>query len=222
MFFKKIFNFFYKEIKLEIRSFNSINETLLYLMSITFLCYMSLSINNYNINKTTWNILFWITMIFTYIDFIKKNFLKIKNYKYMYYYSLSRPEVFIFFKFFYNTIALIIISFLGYLFFILFLGDPIKNKILFIVNVILASTNFASILTLISSISSKSYNENNNISIINISIIIPIITIIIQISNNAIDGIETTSSILNIITILIINISTLLLSNILFPYLWKE
>ena len=158
-------------------------------------------------------------MIFTYIDFIKKNFLKIKNYKYMYYYSLSKPEVFIFFKFFYNTIALIMISLLGYLFFILFLGDPIKNKILFIINIILASTNFASVLTLISSMSSKSYNENNNISIINISIIIPIITIIIQISNNAIDGIETTSSILNIITILIINISTLLLSNILFPYL---
>ena len=222
MFFKKTFKFFYKEIQLEIKFFNAISGILLYLMSTVFLCYTTLHVNGCIINSNTWNTLFWIILIFIYIDSVKKTFLQERENRHIYYYSLIKPELFIFSKIFYNIILLTIISFFGFFFFTFLFGNPVKNQALFILNVVLSNIGFSSILTLISAISSKLPNNNIIMSILSIPIIIPLIIIIIHVSKNAIIGIEAASNIWYIVINIFINSIIFLLIYILFPFLWKN
>jgi len=101
-FFNEILLLFFKEIRLEIRSLFSFSGVLIYIFSIIFICYISISINNGYLNPIIWNSLFWIILLFISLYSISRKFSYENESRLLYYYSLVRPESMIFSKIFYR------------------------------------------------------------------------------------------------------------------------
>lgn len=94
---------------------------------------------------------------------------------------------------------------------------------LFVVILILASTGLAGVLSLMSAIASKASGNFAIMSILSFPVLLPIILVVIHLSKQAIDGIEWAGFGFDFLVILTaLNILTIALSFILFPYLWRD
>jgi heme exporter protein B len=86
----------------------------------------------------------------------------------------------------------------------------------------LGGLGFASTLTLVSGIASKTSQSATLMAILSFPIIIPVMLMVIKVSMNAIDGLDRSVSQDEMITLLSINVMIATLSYLLFPFLWKS
>jgi heme exporter protein B len=110
----------------------------------------------------------------------------------------------------------------GYIFYAIVLGNPVADKSLFLLNLVLGGIGFSTTLTLISGIASKTNNSSGLMAILSIPVIIPMLLMVIKISKNGIDGLEWSVSRPDLLVLISINILLGALSFILFPYLWRS
>jgi len=211
-----------KEIKLEWRQKFALNGIVLYLASTIFTVYLSVNVKIGVLAPQTWNALFWIIILFTAVNAMAKSFILENSGRMLYYYSISRPQSFILAKIIYNGGLMILLSSLGYLIFAIILNNPVKDILLFFLNVSLASIAFATTLTMISAIAAKANNSHTLMTILSLPVIIPILLMVIRISGNAIAGMARSASSGDLLTLaaLIVMIGTA--AYILFPYLWRS
>ena len=101
------------------------------------------------------------------------------------------------------------------------MGNPIVNGPLFLVNILLGSVGLSVALTLVSAIASKAGGSQSLMAILGLPIILPMLLMIIKISKNAIDGLEWSSSMDELLTLMAINLMIGAVSYLLFPYLWR-
>src|SRR5262249_14031827 len=134
----------------------------------------------------------------------------------------SSPQGIIISKILYNTLVMLVLSFTGFLFYALVLGNPVQDLKLFIANLLLASIGFSSVLTLISGIASKANNSSTLMAILSMPVLMPMLLMVIKISKNAIDGLAWSVSMNSILVLAAINVMLGSISYILFPYLWRS
>lgn len=213
---------FKKELQLEWRNKHAINGVFLYLASTIFICYLSFNVKVNQLNPITWNVLYWIIILFTSVSAIAKSFLQERPGRFLYYYSLMSPQVMIISRVLYNSLIMLFLSLLGMLVYSVVLGNPIVDMTLFIVDVILASFGFSSTFTMISAIAAKANNNQTLMTILGFPIILPILLMVIRISKNAIDGLDRSASYQELLTLLAINMIVVTISYLLFPYLWRS
>jgi heme exporter protein B len=211
-----------KEILLEWRQKFAINGILLYLGSTVFVCYLSFGVKGNKLSPYVWNALFWVILLFASVNAIAKSFIQERHGRQIYYYSLVSPQGIIISKIVYNSLLMMLLSTVGFFFYSLVLGNPIEDKFLFFLNMILGSLGFSSTLTMVSGIASKANNGTTLMAILSFPIIIPLLLILIKISKNAIDGLSRSVSWNDLGILLAINIMIGAVSYLLFPYLWKS
>jgi heme exporter protein B len=211
-----------KEIVLEWRQRFAINGILLYLGSTVFVCYLSFGVKGNKLSPYVWNALFWVILLFTSVNAIAKSFIQERQGRLIYYYSLVSPQGIIISKILYNSLLMMLLSSIGFLFYSLVLGNPVQDKLLFFLNIILGSLGFSSTLTMVSGIASKANNSATLMAILSFPIIIPLLLILIKISKNAMDGLSRSVSWNELLILMAINIMVGALSYLLFPYLWKS
>jgi len=211
-----------KELTLEWRQKFAINGILLYLASTIFICYMSFRLKGNLINPITWNALFWIIIVFTAINSISKSFNQEREGRQLYYYLIANPQAIILSKIIYNSGLMLLLSLIGYWVYGLIMNNPVENHWLFLINLCLASTGFASTLTLISAIASKANNSGALMAVLSFPVMLPMLLIVIKISKNAMDGLSTSTSMDEILTLVAINMIVVTVSYLLFPYLWRS
>ena len=170
----------------------------------------------------TWNALFWLVMLFNAVNATSKAFILEKESRLMYYYFVVRAEKLILGKIIYNTILTFLLSSVAILLFIITLGNPIDDIILFLFVAFLASSAFASALTLNSMIASKAGNNFTLMAVLSFPVIIPALLMAIKGSKIAIDGLGWEACSDELITLTGINIVTWAVAVILFPYLWRN
>jgi heme exporter protein B len=219
---KEISALIQKEILLEWRQKYALNGIFLYLGSTVFVCYLSFAVRGNNLNPSTWNALFWIIILFTSVNAIAKSFIQERTARNIYYYTIASPAGIILSKILYNSLLMMILSLVGFLFYSLVLGNPVQDKTLFLINILLGAIGFSSTLTMISGIASKANNSSSLMAILSIPVIIPMLLIIIRISKHAIDGLDRSVSITDIMLLAALNVMLGALSYILFPYLWRS
>lgn len=207
-----------KEFLLEWRSKYAIGGILLYVLSTVFIVYNGLI----RIQPPVWNALFWIITLFTSVNAVTKSFVNENGNRQLYYYSLVNPTAVIFSKIIYNIILLILLNILTYLVFGLVAGDPVKDKPLFFLAVILGSVGMAVTFTFISAIATKARNSATLMAILSFPVIIPVLVSLIKISASALGVITDTSVGQDIITLLAIDAILLGMAYILFPFLWRD
>jgi heme exporter protein B len=212
----------YKEFLLELRRKAVISGILLYLVSLIFICYLTFSLRHNAINEATWSALFWLTILFCVINTVAKSFIGEKKGVAIYYYSLSSPQVIIISKILYNTILCFLLSLGAYIFFRLFIGNPVQDQGLFLLTLLFTSTGFSGALTLISGIASRANNSNVLMAVLSFPILISILLMAIRITKNALDGIDRSASHDELLNLLAVNGILLTLAYLLFPYVWRS
>lgn len=212
----------YKEFLLELRRKAVISGIVLYLVSLIFICYLTFSLRHNAINEATWSALFWLTILFSVINTVAKSFIGEKKGIAIYYYSLSSPQIIIISKIIYNAILCFLLSLAAYVFFQLFIDNPVEDQGLFLLTLVLTSTGFSGALTLISGIASRANNSNVLMAVLSFPILISILLMAIRITKNALDGIDRSASHDELLNLLAINGILLTLAYLLFPYIWRS
>jgi len=208
-----------KEILIELRQKYAFNGILLYIVSTVFVCY--LSFKNI-IDPPTWNALFWIIMLFVSVNAIAKSFVQENSGRQLYIYTLTSPEAIILSKIIYNSILMIVLSIMCFGFYSLFIGHIVQDTLLFLVSLVLGSMGFSTVLTMVSAIASKTNNNATLMAILSFPILIPLLMIVIKVSKNAVDGLDRSVSFDYILILILLNVIVVILSYILFPYLWRD
>ncbi len=209
-----------KEFKIEFRQQNALFSLLLYIGGTVFTCFLSFYLKTQQIDSITWNSFFWIVQLFVAFNAISKSFSGESANRNYYYYYIVAPELVILSKIIYNFIMMLIYSGLTLLFFQLFLQIEIGNYSLFMLNMLLGSLGFASTLTMIAGISSRTKN-NLMMSVLGIPVMFPMLLLLIKVNNHALDGLETALIYGNMLGVLAINLIVIAASYVLFPYLWR-
>ena len=215
-----------KEILLEWRSKYAFNGILLYIVSTVFVCYISFNLNpgfkgsaGYPI---VWNILFWIIMLFASVNAIAKSFLQESKSRLLYYYCLASPQAIILSKTIYNALLMALLSVLALLVYMLFFTNTVNDLFFYFLVVLLGSTSFSTVFTMLSAIAAKAGNNGTLMAILSFPVIIPVILLLIKVSKAAMDGIDRSLSYGSIGVLFAINTIVVAASLILFPYLWRD
>lgn len=199
-----------------------LSSIVLYIVSTIFVCSLSFtSISESNI----WNALFWIIILFSLTNAISKSFLNENSDKQLFLYTLLNPRVLILAKVIYNMVLSLLLVVLSFIIFNVFIqsdGLTDINYPLFFLAVLLGSTSLSSTLTMVSAIASKTNNNIGILSILAFPILIPSLLLSIQFSNLAINGGTAEMAGQFIVFLSLINLLIIILSFLLFPYLWRE
>lgn len=208
-----------KELTLEWRNRYALNGLLLYVVSTVFVCYLSF---RQITSVPVWNALFWIIMLFASINAVGRSFIQEHKGRLLYFYSTCSPQAFVLAKMTYNAVIMWIIALLGYVIYFLFIGDLVQDHLMFALALLLGSTGFALILTLMSAIASKTDNNLSLMAILSFPVQLPFLMTLIKLSKNAVDGLDPTLSYGLVLILMMIIVIVVALSYILFPYLWRD
>lgn len=211
-----------KEMQLEWRQKYAIHGLLLYLASTIFVCYLSFKAKNQAINPITWNTLFWIILLFTAVNAVGKSFTQESSQRSIFYFTLVSPESVIYSKIIYNSLILLLISFIGFVFYSWVMGNPVGNLPLYFLTLLLGSIGFASTLSLVAGIAAQGENTPTLMAVLSFPIIIPLLLLLLKMSKSALDGIAITENWDEIAILSSLDVIVIVLSGILFPYIWRH
>ncbi len=211
-----------KEFLLELRRKSVISGLALYLFSTVFIYYLTFSLRQNLINPLVWSALFWVTILFSSVNTVAKSFIGEKRGQEIYFYSLTSPESIILSKLIYNFLLCAMLSYSGFILFILFINNPIADTLIFALTILLASWGFSASLTLLSGIAAKANNSNILMAVLSFPVVISILLLVIKITKNCIDGLDRSVSYDELLTLLAINCLVTAVSYLLFPYIWRS
>ncbi len=211
-----------KEILIELRMKYALSGMILYLVCSIFLGYITFNLGRAPINIPTWNVLFWIIMLFVATNSIAKSFIQESKERQLYYYTIASPQSVIISKILFNSLLMLFLVLTGFVIYIILLGNPVADTWLFMITLFIGALGFSASFTMISSIASKASNSGTLMAILGFPIIIPMLLLLIKISRTAIEGLDRSTiydEVTTLIAIIIISITT---SILLFPYLWRS
>src|SRR5688572_21360052 len=101
-----------KDLVLEWRQKYALAGIILYVLSVVYVIYTVLSADNalVQMEKKVWNILFWITILFTAVNAVVKSFSQESRQRYIYYYTILDPRYVILAKLIYNAAMMLLLS----------------------------------------------------------------------------------------------------------------
>ena len=224
---RRVRELFLKELRIEFRQRSALSGILLYLAGCVYLCYLAIHrINNGNNWKLdemeTWNALFWLLLLFIAIISTAKSFSAESRGRFLYYYTLYHPRELMTAKLLYNLSLVVTVSLLCFVFFAIFIGNPVKNLPLFLINVLLSSMAFSGVLTLTSGIAAKTNGGFTLMSVLSIPLLFPMLLLAMRTSLLATLGNSFSSCYTFLTGLAALNVIIISLGILLFPYLWRE
>ncbi|WP_353181725.1 heme exporter protein CcmB [Parapedobacter lycopersici] len=215
---KEVGSLIQKDIILEWRSKYALNGILLYVVSTVFVCYQAFK----SVDPTTWNVLFWIIMLFASVNAINKSFVQESQNRQLYYYTIAGPKAIILSKIGYNVLIMLLLSAIAFTAYAVIFGTPVGDLILYLLAVVLGAVSFAAVFTMVSGIAAKAGNNSTLMAVLSFPIIIPLLIILIRLSKNAMLGLDWSVSYPELLVLAAINVITVTISLSLFPYLWRD
>jgi len=203
---------------LEWRKKYSFYGILLYLIAAVFLINLLVDLPE----AETWNVLFWIILLFVSVNAVAKSFLQENKARQLYYYSILNPKDVILSKLIYNAVLMIFMSFLALGLFILFLGNPAIHFGKFLLVVLAGGLSLSMLFTLLAAIAGKAGGNSALIAILGFPIVIPQLILLSDLSKPLLQPMLTTGWWKLYFVLLALNLLVILLSFILYPFLWKE
>ena len=210
------------QLRSEFRKKSIFFSLVLYLVSLVFINYLALGIQNRALAPGIWSALFWMALLSALVNAVAKSFIHDRPGTTAYLYTLASPEQIILAKIIYGFLLCTGISLAGYFFFALWLNNPIQDESLFLFTLVLASFGFAAALSLLSAIAAKTNNGSMVMAILSFPIIIGILLMAIKITKNCIDGLERAASSDELLLLAAINLMASAFSFLLFPYIWRS
>jgi heme exporter protein B len=208
-----------KEFLTEFRHKISLNSIFLYLTSIVFIIYL---IFNQLEELKSWVALYWIILIFAGTNASVNSFRLESGRQFYYYFGLVKPVPLILSKLIFNAILIELIALLAYGLIALLIGNPIENIRLFLLVITLGSLALSSILTLVSAIASKTGQNSSLTAILAFPILLPVLLTAIKASLLTGLGFGWDECQSYLLSLMALNVIIVVLSLLLFPYLWRS
>jgi heme exporter protein B len=168
-----------------------------------------------------WNGLFWVIQLFICINAVAKSFLQESRGRMLYYQVITSPQNFVLSKLLFNSLLMLVMSGLSLLLFTLFLGNPVEKFSTFIGLVFLGGWGLSLVFSFLAAIAAKAQQNAAIMAILGFPLIIPQLIMLMKISNSvfsqsgpAIGG--------TVLLLIVMNFLIIILSIILFPFLWKD
>lgn len=218
----KVIDLVRKEFMLELKRKSVVAGLGLYLFSLIFICYLTFNLRQNSIGPNTWAALFWLTILFSVVNSVAKSFIGEKRGVAIYYYQIASPQAIILSKIVYNIFLSTLISLAGYALFAIFIFDPVQDTLLFVMVIILTCTGLSASLSLISGIASKANNSHVLMAVLSFPVIISILLMAVTATKNALDGIDRNASLDELMNLFAIDIISIAISYLLFPYIWRS
>lgn len=204
---------------LEWRQKTAIGGIMLYLVSTVFVCYLAFG---GIIPESTWNALFWIIMLFASLNAVLKGVVSDGSGRMIYYYTLVPAHVIITSRILFNALLMVLLSLLGLLVFIAFLGNPVQNPALFLTAMLVGVTGLSAVLTMVSAIAGKARNNFTLMGVLGFPLVLPLVLVLMRVSEAAIKGAGFASQLPGLLVLLLLVAVAVVLANLLYPYIWKE
>ncbi len=216
---KSIFALLKKDLLLELRQQHTFYGIVLYVLSTIFVIYLSIN----NPEATVWNGLFWVIQLFVCVNAVAKSFLQESRGRMLYFYSIVSATEFIIAKLIYNIILMLVMSVLSLGMFFLLLGNPLNNMLHFLGIVCLGGISLSLVFTLLAAIAAKAQQNAALMAILGFPLIIPQLLLLMRLSKSAFGEVFRDGALLQITLLLSgLDILVIVLSVILFPFLWKD
>jgi heme exporter protein B len=188
------------------------------LLSIIFLVY---TLQN-EPEALNWNTLIWICSLFTVINTVAKNFSTNTRGRWQYYYTVHHPVHLIVASLIYNVLLMLVISAITLVFFTLFMGFPAINKPLFVGLFFLGNASFTLLFTFLSNLVSKVNNSGATLAVIGFPLVFPLIIVISDLSIRAFQVMLLQGWLQYLLALIVLDVLIIILSIILFPFIWKD
>jgi len=214
----KIVQLIKKDLIVDWRQQNPISGILLYLASTILTAYLAFG---GFISTEIWNALFWIILLFTSISAISKSFIQEERRSH-YYFFLCQPSEIILGKLIYSFLYLLALSIIALVIYVLLLGNPIPDYLLFISNLILGIIGLSGAFTMVSAISFRTSNRSIMMAVLGFPIIIPVLILSINNSAKILDGFIWFQIQGNMFSLLSVDVIIIALAFVLFPFIWKS
>lgn len=211
-----------KEFLLEFRLRYMFNAVLIYLAGAIFICYFAFFGRGGDLSPMTWNALFWIIILLASVNAASRSFLLERQSRQYYYYFMASPGAIMLSKLIYNIILLILMCLIGLLLFSFVMGNVVQDMPMFIGIAVTGAACLAATLTFVAAIAAQTQHSMTLMAVLSFPIVIPVLLVLIKISKSAIDGLDRTLAYQDLIVLLAVNVITITVSYILFPYLWKN
>ena len=206
-----------KDLLLEIRQQYSFYGILLYVASTIFVLYLAIE----EPESRVWNGLFWIIQLFVCINAVAKSFLQESRSRMLYFGSIVSPQNFILAKLLFNSVLILAMSSLSLLLFSLFFGNPAEKLGSFIGLVFLGGWSLSLVFSFLAAIAAKAQQNAAIMAILGFPLIIPQLVMLMKISAAAFSTSAPIPS-TPVIMLFVLDFLVILLSIILFPFLWKD
>jgi heme exporter protein B len=217
---KQIIALFKKDILLELRQQYALYGVILYVISTVFVLYLTIGEAT---DAEIWNALYWVMLLFVCINAVAKSFLQESRGRMLYFYSITSPTAFVISKLLYNLLLIIVMNTISLLMFVAFLGNPTVFFWQFAGVSILGACGLSLIFTMLAAIASRAMQQASLMAILGFPIIIPQLLLLVRLSKLAFaETFKTGASMQIVLLLLALDASVVVLSLILFPFLWKD
>jgi heme exporter protein B len=171
----------------------------------------------------TWNTLFWITQLFICINAVAKSFLQESRGRMLYYYTIASPVQFMLAKLCYNVLLMLAMNMINLLLYTALMGNPTFSFGLFLLISLLGAVGLSLVFTMLAAIASKAMQQASLMAILGFPIILPQLLLIIRLSKTAFSEVFRNGVPVQLILLLVaLDVMIVLLSLILYPFLWKD
>lgn len=208
-----------KDLLLEMRQQHTFFGILLYVASTIFVLYLAMG----QPASTVYNGLFWMIQLFVCINAVAKSFMQESKGRMLYFYTITSPVQFIIGKLIYSIVIMILMVLLSLVLFRILLGNPLINYLQFVGIACLGGLSLSLVFTLMSAIAAKAQQNAAIMAILGFPLIIPQLLLLIRLSRTAYGEVFREGALLQISLLLTgLDVLVIVLSVVLFPFLWKD
>src|SRR5665647_2224226 len=215
----KILTLLKKDFLLELRQQHTFFGILLYVASTIFVLYLAMG----QPESTVYNGLFWMIQLFVCVNAVAKSFMQESKGRMLYFYTITSPVQFIIGKLIYSTVIMLLMVLLSLVLFRVLLGNPVLHQLQFLGIACLGGISLSLVFTLMSAIAAKAQQNAAIMAILGFPLIIPQLLLLIRLSRAAYGEVFRQGALLQITMLLAgLDLLVIVLSVVLFPFLWKD
>lgn len=213
-----IYTLIRKDILLEFRQQYSFYGVLLYVASTIFVLYMAMG----QPENMVWNGLYWMMQLFICVNAVAKTFLQEGRGRQLYFYTLCSPVHFIIARMIFNAVLMLLMNGISLLLFNLLLGSPANHPLLFLGISCFGAVSISLVFSFLAAIAARAQQNAALMAILGFPLIIPQIMLLMRLSTLAFTDVFLSGLGSILLLLASFDFLVILLSVILFPFLWKD
>lgn len=213
-----ILSLFKKDVLLEFRQQYSFYGVLLYVASTLFVLYLAMG----QPENMVWNGLFWMMQLFICVNAVAKTFLQEGSGRQLYFYTICSPVHFMLARMIFNAALMLLLNGISLLLFTLLLGSPIAHPLLFFGISCFGACSISLVFSFLAAIAARAQQNAALMAILGFPLIIPQLMLLMRLSALAFSDVFQSGLSSIVLLLACFDILVILLSVILFPFLWKD